>query len=82
MIGWRTDCAETVEIPHLLTGFLEPRTYLGSPLTDTGRGTFRLTGTPVADGEALSQMTMEPDETCIEVPKNERTYFGGTPADD
>ncbi|MCP2321025.1 hypothetical protein APR12_006415 [Nocardia amikacinitolerans] len=81
ILGWRTDHPETVEIPHLLTGFTEPRTYIGTPLVDTGRGTFAVTGRPITDRETLDQMTMEDFETAIEVPRAERTYFGGVPAD-
>jgi hypothetical protein len=81
VLGWQTSQPETVEIPHLLTGFAEPRNYIGTTLTDTGRGTFRLTGRPITDPNTLEQMTMETYETAIEVPRMERTYFG-TPADD
>ncbi|MEV0251462.1 hypothetical protein AB0H76_33050 [Nocardia sp. NPDC050712] len=82
LVGWRTDRPETVEIPHLLLGFAEPRTFIGAPMTDTGRGTFTLTGRPVTDRETLDQLKMADYETAIEVPKRERTYFGGVPADD
>ncbi len=47
--GWETNTAGTVEIPHLLTGFAEPDTFIGAELTDTGRGTFRVTGRPISD---------------------------------
>ncbi|WP_330233402.1 hypothetical protein OHA40_13585 [Nocardia sp. NBC_00508] len=50
-------------------------------LGDTGRGTFTLTGRPVTQTEVLDQLTMETYETAIEVPKMERTYFGGVPAE-
>ncbi|WP_067690221.1 hypothetical protein [Nocardia jejuensis] len=79
--GWRTDNPNEVEIPHLLTGFAEPRTYLGVPLTDTGRGTFTLVGTPIVDVATLDQLTLESYEVAVEVPRGERTYFGGVPAD-
>ncbi|WP_433724598.1 hypothetical protein ACQP0C_27770 [Nocardia sp. CA-129566] len=57
-----------IEIPHMLMGFLEPGTCLGASLTDTGRGTFTLSGTPVTDLEALQQMQLPGHETAIEVP--------------
>ncbi|ATL64940.1 hypothetical protein [Nocardia terpenica] len=82
LIAWKTDQSEIVEIPHALLGFLEKNTYLGTELTDTGRGTFALTGKPVTDVETLSQMKIEPYETAIEVPKAERDYFGGIPSND
>ncbi|MFB8005728.1 hypothetical protein [Nocardia sp. NPDC056000] len=75
--GWETDEAGTVEIPHVLLGFARWNTFLDSPLTDTGRGTFTVSGRPVTDGEALSQMTLDRNETAIEVPKAERTFYGG-----
>ncbi|WP_036498347.1 hypothetical protein [Nocardia aobensis] len=78
IIGWVTDRPETVEIPHLLLGFLEPDTFVGTPLTDTGRGTFLVSGHPITDRETLDQMMIETDETAIEVPKAERTFYGAT----
>jgi hypothetical protein len=81
VLGWRTDRPETVEIPQLLTGYLQPRTYIGATLTDTGRGTFTVSGAPVTDSNTLGQLTMETYETAIEVPRKERTYFG-TQTDD
>ncbi|MFD7842085.1 hypothetical protein ACFV4K_03970 [Nocardia sp. NPDC059764] len=74
--AWKTDRADTVELPHLLLGFLEPDTFIGATLTDTGRGTFKLTGRPVTDDETLSQLTIAEDETVILVPKRERTFYG------
>ncbi|WP_280397455.1 hypothetical protein [Nocardia carnea] len=74
--GWVTDTPGTVEVPHLLTGFAEPDTYIGATMTDTGRGTFRLSGTPVTDPETLAQLTLADDETPILVPKLERTFYG------
>ncbi|WP_109526759.1 MULTISPECIES: hypothetical protein [Nocardia] len=76
--GWVTDAPETVEIPHLLLGFAEPDTFIGATLTDTGRGTFRVTGTPVSDVEALARMALPDGETGIEVAKLERTSYGAT----
>jgi hypothetical protein len=78
--GWRTDRPGTVEIPHLLTGFAEPDTYIGAALTDTGRGTFTVSGAPVTDAEALAHMNLPAHETSIEVPKMERKFYGGTEA--
>lgn len=74
--AWKTDRPDTVELPHLLLGFVEPDTFIGSPLTDTGRGTFRLTGRPVTEPELLAQLDLADDETAIEVPKLERTFYG------
>lgn len=74
--GWKTDTTGTVEIPQRLLGFIQPDTYIGTHLTDTGRGTFALSGTPVTDGETLAQMDIRPNETAIEVPRQERTYYG------
>lgn len=74
--GWKTDRPGTVEIPHLLTGFAEPDTYIGALLTDTGRGTFHLSGAPVTDPATLAQMDVYPDETCIEVPRTGREFYG------
>ncbi|SUD49237.1 Uncharacterised protein [Nocardia otitidiscaviarum] len=78
--GWQTDRPETVEIPHVLLGYADPRTFVGSPLTDTGRGTFTLTGEPVADDETLSQLELAVDETAILVAKRERTFHGAAAA--
>lgn len=82
VVAWKTDRSEIVEIPHALLGFLEKNTYLDTPLTDTGRGTFALTGKPVSDKETLAQMKIEPYETAIQVSKAERDYFGGLPSHD
>ncbi len=60
--AWKTDRADTVELPHLLLGFLEPDTFIGATLTDTGRGTFRLTGRPVTEPELLAQLDIADDE--------------------
>ncbi|NNH73946.1 hypothetical protein HLB23_29525 [Nocardia uniformis] len=74
--GWVTDQPETVEIPHLLIGFVEPDTFIGVHLADTGRGTFRLTGRAVTEPETLAQLDLYEDETAIEVPLRERTFYG------
>ncbi|MFB8004920.1 hypothetical protein [Nocardia sp. NPDC056000] len=82
VVAWKTEQVEIVEIPHALLGFLEKNTYLDTPLRDTGRGTFALTGKPVTAEETLSQIKIEPYETVIEVPRAERDYFGGLPSHD
>ncbi|MBW0274981.1 hypothetical protein ATM97_27655 [Nocardia sp. MH4] len=74
--GWRTDRPDTVEIPHLLLGFAEPDTFVGAAMTDTGRGTFLISGAPVRDAEALATMNLPGHEAGIEVPKKERTFYG------
>ncbi|WP_433522014.1 hypothetical protein ACQPZ2_33075 [Nocardia pseudovaccinii] len=78
--GWITDRPETVEIPHLLLGFLEPDTFIGTTLTDTGRGTFTLTGQPVTDTETLGQLDLADNETAIVVPMSRRTFYGAVPS--
>lgn len=79
--GWVTDDPKTVEIPHLLTGFAEDRTFIGAELRDSGRGTFLVTGRPIVDAETLTQMDLAEDESAVEVPKLERTYFGAAAAE-
>jgi hypothetical protein len=74
--GWETESPETIEIPHLLVGYAEPDTFIGSTMTDTGRGTFTLTGRAVAEREILDQLDLAPNETAIEVPKTRRTFYG------
>lgn len=74
--GWKTNTPGTIEIPHLLLGFARPDTFIGATMTDTGRGTFILSGAPVTDLEALAQMDFYPDETAVEVPGLERTFYG------
>ncbi|WP_433524730.1 hypothetical protein ACQPZ2_06515 [Nocardia pseudovaccinii] len=60
----------------MLLGFLEPDTFIDATLTDSGRGTFLVSGSPITDRETLGKMTMETYETAIEVPKAERTFYG------
>ncbi|MGV9666917.1 hypothetical protein [Nocardia niigatensis] len=74
--GWKTDRPDTIEIPHLLPGFADPDTFIGATMTDTGRGTFTVSGRPITDAETLGQLTLAPDETAVEVPKLERTFYG------
>ncbi|MGW0247738.1 hypothetical protein ACWDYH_13990 [Nocardia goodfellowii] len=76
--GWKTDDPDRIEIPHLLTGFALADTFIGATMTDTGRGTFTLSGIPVTDVETLGNMDIYPDETCVEVPKTGRTFYGAT----
>ncbi|SUA77676.1 Uncharacterised protein [Nocardia otitidiscaviarum] len=66
--GWKTSCPETVEIPHLLLGFLKPDTYIDATLTDTGRGTFTLTGRPVVDGSTASSRANPRSSTTTRLP--------------
>lgn len=75
-IGWTTDEAATIEIPHLLTGFAEPRTFIGATMTDTGRGTFTVTGRPITDNETLIRLDLAEDESAVELPKLGRTFYG------
>ncbi|MGV9413697.1 hypothetical protein ACWDOP_27665 [Nocardia sp. NPDC003693] len=82
LVGWKTGSPETIEIPHALLGFAEPRTFVGATMVDTGRGTFTLTGRPVTDLPTVARLDMEDYETAIEVPKSERTFFGEVPAHD
>ncbi len=78
--GWRTDKLGTVEIPHLLLGFAEPDTFIGATMTDTGRGTFTLTGRPIVEPEILARLDLAPNETAIEVPRIRRTFYGALPS--
>lgn len=68
---------ESVEIPQRLLGHLEPGTSLGAALRDTGRGSFIVSGLPVTDATALSQMDIPGHETCVEVPKAKEAEAGG-----
>ncbi len=78
--GWETNHVGTVEIPHHLTGFAEPDNFIGSTLTDTGRGTFALSGRPITEPDVLGTLTLAEDETAIEVPKLGRTFYGNAAA--
>lgn len=75
--GWKVTEQDSVEIPQRLLAYLEPKTYLGALLNDTGRGSFVLSGDPVTDAEALSQMDIPGHETSVEVPKEKEVWFGG-----
>ncbi|WP_068020933.1 hypothetical protein [Nocardia mexicana] len=78
--GWKTGTPEVVEIPHLLLGYADPDTFIGTTMTDTGRGTFILSGTPVEDVETLAQMDIYLDESAVEVSKEERKFYGAASA--
>lgn len=66
--GWEIPgCTDSVEIPHRLLSFLEPGTWLDTPLSDSGGGCFRLSGRPVTDAEALAQLNLPDHEVAVEV---------------
>jgi hypothetical protein len=76
--GWQVEgYNDSVEIPHRLLKHVEPGTYFGALMADTGRGSFVLSGQAVTDVEALSQMNIPDHETCVEVPKEKEVWFGG-----
>jgi hypothetical protein len=76
--GWKVPGhTDQVEIPQRLLKHLQDGTYLGVELIDSGRGGFTLSGKPVTDAEALSQMDIPGHETCVEVLRNEEVWFGG-----
>jgi len=75
--GKLPDQPYSVEIPHRLLKHLEHGTYMGARLADTGRGSFTLSGRPVADAAALDHMDIPGHETCVEVPKENEVWFGG-----
>ncbi|MFE9326633.1 hypothetical protein ACIHDR_34530 [Nocardia sp. NPDC052278] len=78
--GWETAKADSIEIPHLLTGFAQADTFIGATMTDTGGGTFTLSGRPVTEPETLAQLDLATNETAIEVPKIRRTFYGALPS--
>jgi hypothetical protein len=66
--GWEIPGhTDQVEIPHQLLTFLEPGTWLGSRLSDTGGGFFVLSGEPVTDAEALTRLNLPDHENAVEV---------------
>lgn len=66
--GWKvTDQEASVEIPTRLLAHLTPGTRLGTVVHDTGRGSVIVSGAPVTDAEALSQMDIPGHETGVEV---------------
>ncbi|MGC7103114.1 hypothetical protein ACPZ19_51390 [Amycolatopsis lurida] len=76
--GWKVPGQDDhVEVPHRLLVHVQPGTYLGARMHDTGRGSFTLTGQLVDDAQALAQMDIPGHETCVEVPKKAEEYFGG-----
>lgn len=76
--GWKVPGQQaSMEIPARLLAYLEPGTRLGAVLHDTGCGSFILSGAPVTDLEALSQMNIPDHETCIEVDKEATEKEGG-----
>jgi hypothetical protein len=76
--GWKVEGpGGSVEIPHRLLQYVQPSTYVGALMADTGRGSFVLSGQAVSDEETLSQMDIPGHETCVEVPKKEEVWFGG-----
>lgn len=67
--GWKIPGhSDRVEIPHQLLTFLEPGTWLGSQLEDSGSGCFRLSGNLVTDVEALARLNLPANEIAVEVP--------------
>jgi hypothetical protein len=76
--GWRVEGQDgSVEIPHRLLQYVQPGTYVGALMADTGRGSFVLSGQAISDEEVLSQMGIPGHETCVEVLKKEEVWFGG-----
>lgn len=76
--GWKVEQQdESVEIPHRLLKHVQSGTYIGARMTDTGRGSFVLSGQAVTDSEVLSQMDIPDHETCVEVPIEKEVWFGG-----
>lgn len=72
--GWKVeDHNASVQIPHRLLAHVEPGTYLGALMADTGRGSFILSGQAVTDTEALSQADVPGHETCVESLKRRRS---------
>ncbi|MEV5832486.1 hypothetical protein [Nocardia sp. NPDC052112] len=60
--------ANRVEIPHMLLGWLQPGTYIGAPLVDSGHGSFTLAGQPITDPDALAHMQIPDHEIAVAVP--------------
>ena len=76
--GWKVEGRnDSVEIPHRLLKYVEPGTYLGALMVDTGRGSFVLSGQTITDAEAFFQTEIPVRETCVEVPKAKEVWFGG-----
>ena len=80
--GWKvTGQANSVEVPVRLLAFLEPGTQLGTQPQDTGRGTVIVSGVPVTDMDALSQMDIPGHEGCVEITRAEESRAGGAAAE-
>jgi hypothetical protein len=76
--GWKvTGQVTSVEIPARLLNYLLQGTRMGVDLQDTGKGTFIVSGAPVTDAQALSQMDIPGHETAVEVPKAEEGETSG-----
>lgn len=79
--GWRIPGrAIGVEIPFRLLRHLSGNPRLGTPLVDTGRGSYLVSGAEVTDPEALSQMSIPDHETCVEVGKDRKGVANGVTA--
>ncbi|MGH3906526.1 MAG: hypothetical protein ACRDTE_20445 [Pseudonocardiaceae bacterium] len=75
--GWKVEGQDdSVEIPHRLLHHVESGTYLGALMTDTGHGSFVLSGQAIADAETLLQMNIPEHETCVEVSREKEVWFG------
>ncbi|WP_327110755.1 hypothetical protein OHB12_23610 [Nocardia sp. NBC_01730] len=68
------DHANQVEIPHMLLRWLQPGTYTGGHLHDSGRGSFTVAGQPIQNPEILAQMAIPEHETAVEVPVAESPW--------
>jgi hypothetical protein len=75
--GWKVEGQPaSVEIPPRLLGYLESHTCLAARMHDTGHGSLILSGVPVTDPQALSQMDIPGHETCVEVAKRKAATEG------
>jgi len=79
--GWKVpEQPESVEVPERLLTYLLPGTTFGVRLRNTGQGTLILSGAPVTDADALSQMDTPGHETCVEVAQAKETAASGAAA--
>src|SRR6266516_1063133 len=68
--GWKVPGqVNSIEIPKRLLAYVETGTRLDATLHDTVRDSYILSGSPVTDADALSQMDIPDHETCVEVGK-------------